>query len=114
MKQSGVLALATRTVCASRASSPVRIAHSKPAKGVRFLVLLTSFTTTVMSEPLPSYTVRFCSEPICTDGRLDQAAWASAPWSSDFVWIDAGDPAPLRSRFKALYNRDGLHFAFEY
>src|SRR5262249_12156406 len=70
--------------------------------------------TNEMVTSLPSYLVKFSPESIRADGRLDEVSWASVPWSSDFVWIDAGDPAPLRSRFKAVYNADGLHFAFEF
>ncbi|MCC7350893.1 MAG: carbohydrate-binding family 9-like protein [Phycisphaerales bacterium] len=66
------------------------------------------------SEKLPAYLVRFAGQSIHPDGHLDEKAWDSAPWSHDFVWIDAGDPAPLRSRFKALYNSEGLYFACEY
>lgn len=63
---------------------------------------------------LPRYLVSHTADPIRADGKLDETAWASAPWSRDFVWIEAGDPAPLPSRFKALVNRGGLHFAFEF
>lgn len=62
----------------------------------------------------PAYLVRFADESIRPDGRLDEKAWESVPWSRDFAWIEAGDPAPLRSRFKAVYNADGLYIACEY
>lgn len=62
----------------------------------------------------PAYLVRYADEPIRPDGHLDEKAWESVPWSSDFVWIDAGDPAPLQARFKAVYNSNGLYFACEY
>lgn len=62
---------------------------------------------------LPRYLIGFTTSA-AKDGRLDQAAWAKVPWSSDYVWIDAGDAAPERARFKALYDRTGLYFLFEF
>jgi hypothetical protein len=59
---------------------------------------------------LPTYLVRFAAQPPRVDGRLEEAAWAEAPWSRDFAWVDAGDPAPVGSRFKAVYGREGLYF----
>lgn len=60
------------------------------------------------------YLVPFSSAPTGSEGRPTHAAWRSSPWSTEFVWIDAGDSAPLRSRFQALYTRSALHFAFEF
>lgn len=71
-------------------------------------------TVAALGDALPSYLVRYTASAIVADGKIDEAAWTNAAWSSDFVWIDTGDAAPLKSRFKALYNRNGLHFAFEY
>jgi len=66
------------------------------------------------SAALPSYLVKFTAETVRADGKIDETAWAAAPWSTDFVWIEMGDAAPLSSRFKAMYTRQGLHFAFEF
>jgi hypothetical protein len=63
---------------------------------------------------LPAYLVPFRAAPIHADGKLNEAAWTEVPWSRDFVWIDVGDAAPERSRFKAVYGPEGLHFAFEF
>lgn len=66
------------------------------------------------TNTLPSYLVKFAPESIRADGKLDEAAWSASPWSRDYVWIDAGDPAPLKAHFKAVYNSEGLHLAFEF
>lgn len=78
-----------------------------------FLVLALP-TASILADSLPSYLVRYTAESIVSDGKLDEPSWTNAPWSSDFVWIDTGDAAPLKSRFKAIYNRNGLHLAFEH
>src|SRR5262245_39808456 len=44
------------------------------------------------------YVVGRCERPPQIDGRLDDAAWQSAPWTDEFVDIE-GDPRP-RPRFK--------------
>jgi hypothetical protein len=62
----------------------------------------------------PAYLVPFAKGELKPDGKLDEAAWSAAEWSREFVWIDAGDKAPVRARFKMLYDRQALHFAFEY
>src|SRR6516225_5217850 len=53
-----------------------------------------------------SYLCRFTSEPIHIDGQLDEAAWAAAPWTSDFVDVQgAAKPAPrFRTRAKLLWD----------
>src|SRR5438045_2079755 len=59
------------------------------------------------NNSLPAYLMPFAS-------KVDDEAWQHAAWSADFVWIDAGDPAPHRSHFKAIYDRAALHFMFEF
>jgi hypothetical protein len=53
--------------------------------------------------------------PITIDGKLDDPAWAAAPWSDDFVDIE-GDrrPAPrFRTRMKMLWDDHALYIAAE-
>lgn len=53
--------------------------------------------------------------PIVIDGRLDDDAWATAPWTADFVDIE-GDKKPkprFRTRAKMLWSDEGLLIAAE-
>jgi hypothetical protein len=53
--------------------------------------------------------------PITIDGKLDDAAWAAAPWSDDFVDIE-GDKRPtpfFRTRVKMLWDDEALYIAAE-
>jgi hypothetical protein len=52
---------------------------------------------------------------IVVDGKLDDAAWAAAPWSGEFVDIE-GDKRPKprhRTRMKMLWDDRGLYIAAE-
>jgi hypothetical protein len=53
--------------------------------------------------------------PIVIDGRLDDASWARAEWSSDFVDIEGGKkPAPkYRTRMKMLWDDSHLYIGAE-
>lgn len=48
---------------------------------------------------------------ITIDGKLDEPAWAAAPWSADFIDIE-GDKKPkprFRTRMKMLWDKDYLY-----
>jgi hypothetical protein len=64
----------------------------------------------VARAELPVYMVAYSGDRLTIDGRLEEPAWSMAPASADFAWVDAGDPAPVRSWFQALYTRQGLYF----
>jgi hypothetical protein len=53
--------------------------------------------------------------PIQIDGKLDDAAWKAAPWTTDFVDIEgASKPKPrFRTRMKMLWDDDYLYIAAE-
>lgn len=60
-------------------------------------------------EPLRYDCVR-ATAPVTVDGKLDDAAWATAPWTEDFVDIE-GDKKPrprFRTRAKMLW--DDVYF----
>jgi hypothetical protein len=61
------------------------------------------------------YLCRHTSTPILVDGKLDDAAWADAPWTDDFVDIQNGtQPKPrFRTRAKLLWDKDYLYIAAE-
>ncbi|MBK8979431.1 MAG: carbohydrate-binding family 9-like protein [Planctomycetes bacterium] len=53
--------------------------------------------------------------PPVLDGRLDDAAWATAPWTADFVDIegDVRPRPPLRTRAKLAWDDNALYVAAE-
>jgi transglutaminase-like putative cysteine protease/predicted esterase len=62
-----------------------------------------------------SYRCQRATSPIVIDGKLDEAAWASAPWTEDFVDIQGSSrPKPrFRTRAKLLWDQDYLYIAAE-
>lgn len=71
-------------------------------------------TTAGVAAPF-SYECRRASTPILVDGKLDDAMWRQAPWTSDFVDIE-GDRKPrpkYRTRAKMLWDDRYLYIAAE-
>src|SRR4051794_24386140 len=67
-----------------------------------------------MPDP-PGYVCYRARQPIVIDGKLDDAAWADAPWSESFVDIE-GDAKPrprYRTRMKMLWDDTCLYVAAE-
>jgi hypothetical protein len=62
-----------------------------------------------------SYDCHRTKTPIHIDGKLDDAAWKAAPWTSDFVDIEgAAKPKPrYRTRIKMLWDDKYLYIAAE-
>jgi hypothetical protein len=62
-----------------------------------------------------SYECHRAKTPIRIDGKLDDAAWKDAPWTSDFVDIEgATKPEPrFRTRAKMLWDDKYLYIAAE-
>jgi len=52
------------------------------------------------------------AERITIDGRLDEPAWARAPWSEPFVKMDTGAPVSLDTRMALLWDDENLYAAF--
>ncbi len=62
-----------------------------------------------------TYLCRRAASPLVIDGKLDDAAWAAAPWTENFIDIE-GDAKPLprfHTRAKMLWNDDYLYIAAE-
>src|SRR5260370_27603202 len=61
------------------------------------------------------YLCRHAATPIKVDGNLDEAAWADASWTSDFVDIqgDAKEKPRFRTRAKMLWDDDYLYICAE-
>lgn len=65
-------------------------------------------------DPL-GYVCYRAESPIKIDGKLDDAAWAAAPWSDAFVDIE-GDAKPKprhKTRMKILWDNENLYIAAE-
>jgi len=65
--------------------------------------------------PPKGYVCYRASQPIRIDGKIDDAAWAAAPWTDDFVDIE-GDKRPPprhRTRVKMLWDDECLYIAAE-
>lgn len=68
-------------------------------------------------EALPfaprAYQCARATAPPIIDGRLDDAAWRAAPWSSPFVDIEDVRPAPHMTRVKMLWDDRYFYIAAE-
>lgn len=94
---------------------------------VVILVLVLTFVVAIVWRPGPPpaetekvaaprhYACYRTSTPIRIDGKLDDDAWRTAPWSGDFVDIE-GDRKPKpkhRTRVKMLWDDHALYIAAE-
>lgn len=86
---------------------------------VGFLLVATTTAVALPADPpLPhpkGYVCYRAPSPITLDGKLDDKAWAAAPWSDDFVDIEgATKPKPKhRTRMKMLWDDTALYIAAE-
>src|SRR5262249_54252544 len=71
--------------------------------------------TATADAPPRGYVCYRARTPITIDGRLDDAAWADAPWSEPFRDIegDRKPEPPLRTRMKMLWDDSALYIAAE-
>src|SRR4051812_9247788 len=78
------------------------------------LPLLLIVLATTAPAP-PSYACAFTRDAITIDGKLDEPAWAKAPWTEDFGDLRGPEhPAPpQRTRAKLLWDDQYLYLAAE-
>ena len=82
------------------------------------LVIVAASVATSHSQELPvpkTYNVTRAARPIRIDGKLDDAAWKNAAWTTDFVDIEGVmKPNPrFRTRVKMLWDDKYLYIAAE-
>jgi len=60
------------------------------------------------------YTIRVESDAPVIDGNLDDPAWQSAEWATDFIQHEPyeGNPPSQETAFKILYDDDNVYVAF--
>jgi hypothetical protein len=84
---------------------------------ILFLPLLLTLTSAAqIASPLPkSYDCYRTAIPIQIDGKLDDPAWKTAPWTANFVDIQgSAKPTPrYRTRMKMLWDDNYLYIAAE-
>jgi len=80
-----------------------------------FCIAISTGCFFAFAEEPRKYTCARTSSPIQIDGKLEDAAWARAPWTGAFVDIQGGAaPAPrFRTRAKMLWDDDFLYVAAE-
>ncbi len=83
--------------------------------GLSFLVLCLLPCLAPAQQKPAHYTCRRATSAIRIDGKLDDAAWAKAPWTAAFVDIEgAKRPKPrFRTRAKMLWDDEYLYIAAE-
>ena len=80
------------------------------------MAALSAFAAQAQTVPAPlSYECHRITKPIQIDGKLDDAAWKKAQWTSDFVDIEgSAKPNPrFRTRVKMLWDDNYLYIAAE-
>src|SRR5262245_54760752 len=124
--KSGAEAHALQTLRELRGAFGVRLLQHRSLEILALLLLLAALASVRAAErdewrnqmqPLTpnSYLCPHIAAPIRVDGKLDDAAWASAPWTGNFVDIrGATSPAPrFRTRAKMLWDDEYLYVAAE-
>jgi hypothetical protein len=82
---------------------------------IRLLTLCLLAVTAYTQEPPKRYTAHRAPSAVRIDGRLDDAAWQRAPWTSDFVDIQGATHAlpRFRTRAKMLWDDEYLYVGAE-
>jgi hypothetical protein len=90
--------------------SALRIVSTLPS--TLLLSCLAAAAQQPVAPPL-AYACHFTATPPTIDGKLDDAVWKQAPWTTDFVDIQgSAKPAPrFRTRVKMLWDRQYLYIA---
>ena len=86
---------------------------------IALILLLTAAADAADADAaeLPTYRCVATTQPVQIDGKLDDAAWRSAAWASDFVDLRGPGapqrPAPPRTRAKFAWDARHLYVAAE-
>jgi hypothetical protein len=64
--------------------------------------------------PAPqTYAIPYADKALVVDGKLDDASWQQAAFTSAFMHHDTGEPALLQTRAKLLYDNQCLYLGIE-
>jgi hypothetical protein len=63
--------------------------------------------------PIRRYVVTKVAKPIKVDGKIDEAAWKAAPSTGPFVDTLSGNPTPLATEAKLLWDNQNLYIWIE-
>ena len=81
-------------------------------QGILFSLVLVA--TSSAQDYKRQYEAPFVSEPIVVDGVLDDAAWASAPWTETYILYGTRDEATTtRTRAKMAWDAENLYLGME-
>ena len=61
----------------------------------------------------PDYVCYRTNGPLTIDGRLDEDAWAKAPWLGPFVDMEKGTPVEYDTRVAFLWDDDNFYCGFK-
>lgn len=76
------------------------------------VLLLSMITLMAQGGERPTYSVFKSAESLKIDGVLNELAWSAAPEIGEFKDNSSGEPAPVRTLAKVLWDVDFLYFAF--
>src|SRR5262245_4743795 len=112
----------TRTL-ASSATEPARNQGPIMLRTACLALVILACSLSLWAQPAPpadwpdplGYVCYRAAAPITIDGKLDDAAWAAAPWSDAFVDIEGDKKAKPRhrTRMKMLWDDEALYIAAE-
>ena len=82
---------------------------------MQILLVLMAAGTIWAADSRQRYTCNKASKPLQIDGKIDEAAWGAAPWTSDFIDIEGSTkPKPrFRTRAKMLWDEEYFYIAAE-
>ena len=76
----------------------------------KFLIYTAAFLSLSLFAQTPSYQASYSENPPVLDGKLDDAVWSKAKWSSSFRTRVKNTEPVAPTLFKAIYTSDALYF----
>ena len=76
----------------------------------KFLIYMAAFLSLSLFAQNPSYQASYSETAPVLDGKLDDAVWSKAEWSSSFRTRVKNTQPAAPTLFKAIYTSDALYF----